>query len=115
MTTLPPSVITVLAHPLRRKVLRLFLKDDARRPRSPVELAREAHAPVNDVAYHVSVLARNEALAPERTRPVRGATEHFYVCGRLIEKNEDLILALLGADAEADTRAEAEADEGAGT
>lgn len=103
MTTPPPSIITVLSHPTRRAILREYLADGKRRRRrSPARLAAAFDMPVNDVAYHVRVLARNNALSPCGTQPVRGATEHFYILGRLVEDNEEVIAVLLAADADAD-------------
>jgi hypothetical protein len=103
LTTPPISIITVLSHPTRRAILREYLGDGERHRRhSPARLAETLDMPVNDVAYHVRVLARNNALSPCGTKPVRGATEHFYVLGPLVEANEGLIAVLLAADADSD-------------
>jgi hypothetical protein len=97
------SIITSLSHPTRRGILRAYLADGKRgRRHSPVRLAEMLHIPVNDVAYHVRVLARNKALRSSGTKPVRGATEHFYVLGPLVKDNEDVIVVLLAADAKSD-------------
>jgi len=102
MTIPRASIITTLAHPTRRAILRAYLADRKRRRHSPVRLAEELHRPVNDVAYHFRVLARNKALRAWGTKPVRGATEHFYVLGPLVKENEDVIVLLLAADEKAD-------------
>jgi DNA-binding transcriptional ArsR family regulator len=63
-----------LSHPLRQRLLER-LSD---RVASPVELARELEQPLNLVSYHVRVLERRGMVELVRTRPRRGATEHFY-------------------------------------
>jgi DNA-binding transcriptional ArsR family regulator len=63
-----------LSHPLRQRLLQR-LND---RVASPVELARELGQPLNLVSYHVRVLERRGMVELVRTRPRRGATEHFY-------------------------------------
>lgn len=102
MTTPPVSIITALSHPTRRAILRQYLADGKRRRLSPARLAETFDMPVNDVAYHVRVLVRNKALRLWETKPVRGATEHFYVPGPLVKDNEEVIAVLLAADADAD-------------
>jgi DNA-binding transcriptional ArsR family regulator len=63
-----------LSHPLRQRLLERL----GDRVASPVELAKEVEQPLNLVAYHVRVLERRGILELVRTRPRRGATEHFY-------------------------------------
>jgi DNA-binding transcriptional ArsR family regulator len=63
-----------LSHPLRQRLLERL----GSRVASPVELAKEVDQPLNLVAYHVRVLERRGILELVRTRPRRGATEHFY-------------------------------------
>lgn len=45
---------------------------------SPNELARELREPIGNVAYHVRCLVELGAIEMVDTKPVRGATEHFY-------------------------------------
>ena len=45
---------------------------------SPVQMARELGVPVGRLSHHVRVLAALGAIELVRTRPRRGATEHFY-------------------------------------
>ncbi len=45
---------------------------------SPAELTRALHADLRDVSYHVRRLEALECAELVRTRPVRGALEHFY-------------------------------------
>jgi DNA-binding transcriptional ArsR family regulator len=68
------SLAKALSHPLRQRLLQQ-LSD---RVASPVELAREVEEPLNLVSYHVRVLEQHGMVELVRTRPRRGATEHFY-------------------------------------
>jgi helix-turn-helix protein len=67
-------LIKALAHPLRHRILQALNL----RVASPSELADEFNEPLGNVAYHVKVLAENDAIEEVRTAPVRGALEHFY-------------------------------------
>jgi hypothetical protein len=68
------SLAAIVTHPLRRRIWYGM----SERPISPRELADELHEPVNDVAYHVRVLRDMGVIELAGTRPVRGATQHFY-------------------------------------
>jgi DNA-binding transcriptional ArsR family regulator len=68
------QVAKALSHPLRQLILEV-LSD---RVASPVELAKDIGQPLNLVSYHVRVLADRKLIKLVRTRPRRGATEHFY-------------------------------------
>lgn len=67
-------LIRALAHPLRWRILQILNLRTA----SPSELAEELEAPLPNIAYHVKVLARNDAIELVKTEQVRGALEHFY-------------------------------------
>jgi DNA-binding transcriptional ArsR family regulator len=67
-------LIRALAHPLRWRILQTLNLRTA----SPSELAGELGAPLPNIAYHVKVLARNDAIELVKTEQVRGALEHFY-------------------------------------
>jgi DNA-binding transcriptional ArsR family regulator len=67
-------LIRALAHPLRWRILQTLNMKTA----SPSELADELDLPLPNVAYHVKVLAQNDAIELVRTAQVRGALEHFY-------------------------------------
>jgi predicted transcriptional regulator len=68
------SLGAIVSHALRRRLWDAI----AERPISPRELADQLGEPVNDVAYHVRVLRDMGVIEPAGTRPVRGATQHFY-------------------------------------
>lgn len=63
-----------LAHPVRRLILRALEQGIA----SPRQLAAELNIRLGTVAYHVRVLDQLDLIELHHTRPVRGATEHFY-------------------------------------
>jgi len=81
------SLAAIVTHPLRRRLWYAITE----KPISPRELADQLHEPVNDVAYHVRVLRDMGVIELAGTRPVRGATQHFY---RLLRRshlsNEDV-------------------------
>jgi biotin operon repressor len=68
------SLGAIVSHSLRRRLWDAITE----RPISPRELADELGEPVNDVAYHVRKLRDMGIIEPAGTRPVRGATQHFY-------------------------------------
>jgi DNA-binding transcriptional ArsR family regulator len=68
------SLAAIVTHPLRRRIW--YAMTEA--PISPRELADHLHEPVNDVSYHVRRLRDLGILELAGTRPVRGATQHFY-------------------------------------
>jgi DNA-binding transcriptional ArsR family regulator len=68
------SLAAIVSHPLRRRIWDA-INDH---PISPRELADQLRHPVNDVAYHVRVLRDLGVIELAGTRPVRGATQHFY-------------------------------------
>jgi hypothetical protein len=69
------ELMVALDHPLRRSILRLMADGEAT---SPTDLADALDRPVTNVAYHVRVLAKCEAVNMVGTTRVRGATQHFY-------------------------------------
>jgi len=66
--------IKAMSHPLRAAVLRIL----ADRTASPAEMARELDEELSNVSYHTKQLVEFECVELVRTRPVRGALEHFY-------------------------------------
>ena len=69
------SLAAIVTHPLRR---RIWYAMAGQSPISPRELADQLREPVNDVAYHVRRLRDMGVIELAGTRPVRGATQHFY-------------------------------------
>jgi DNA-binding transcriptional ArsR family regulator len=70
-----PDLAKALSHPLRQRILeRLSAAGEA----SPNELARVLDAPLGNVAYHVRMLLGLGCVELTRTRPRRGALEHYY-------------------------------------
>lgn len=63
-----------MSHPLRATLLPMVRDQE----RSPTELADELGVDLNKLAYHVRQLERLGCIELVRTRPRRGATEHFY-------------------------------------
>ncbi|MBS1887723.1 MAG: helix-turn-helix domain-containing protein [Actinobacteria bacterium] len=72
------TAATVLAHPLRVRILEVLNERDM----SPVEFCREGLAPadleVAHVAYHFRELAKYGSLAVVEERVRRGSVEHVY-------------------------------------
>jgi DNA-binding transcriptional ArsR family regulator len=69
-------LLSAIAHPLRRRILRAL--HDWDEPASPVQLARAFRLPLATIAYHANVLKRFGAVEPAGEKQVRGAIEHFY-------------------------------------
>ncbi len=67
-------LVQAVAHPIRLEVLRIFYYRIA----SPNEVAKELKASLGTIAYHVRVLKDFGCIEEISSRPVRGATEHFY-------------------------------------
>lgn len=64
-----------MSHPLRAEIFRLIVDTG---PVSPVQLARELDAKTENVSFHCKRLVELDCAELAYTRPVRGATEHFY-------------------------------------
>src|SRR5687767_10213230 len=67
--------LKAMSHPWRARILRLLVE---RGIQSPAELARALGAELSDVSYHTRRLEELECVELVKTRPVRGALEHFY-------------------------------------
>lgn len=78
--------LKAMSHPLRARVLRLLVE---RGVLSPTELSRALGAKLDDVSYHVRRLEELECIELVKTRPVRGALEHFYRATELHLINTD--------------------------
>jgi DNA-binding transcriptional ArsR family regulator len=70
------QVILAIAHPLRRRMLRMMVKREE--PLSPAQIAEEFGLPVGTIAYHAKVLWHFEAVEPIREPEARGVAEHLY-------------------------------------
>lgn len=69
--------LKAVSHPLRANCLRLL---DERGELSPIQVTRElGEDNLTDVSYHMKRLVELGCAEVVRTRPVRGAVEHFYV------------------------------------
>ncbi|HEX8753648.1 MAG TPA: helix-turn-helix domain-containing protein [Solirubrobacterales bacterium] len=68
-------LLVALRHPLRRRILRAMLDQEAISPR---QLSANLEQPLSNVSYHVRVLADCAAITLVRTQPVRGSMQHFY-------------------------------------
>ncbi|MFL5897379.1 MAG: hypothetical protein ACJ76D_02790 [Solirubrobacterales bacterium] len=78
------TVIFLLQHPLRKRLLRLYL--DAGEMRSPKELTVPVNEDISLVGYHVRVLARHGAVELVAEQQRRGAVEHFYEVTSLVDE-----------------------------
>jgi DNA-binding transcriptional ArsR family regulator len=78
------ALLTCLGHPLRRRLLVLYVK--AKERQSPRELADLTDEHLSKVSYHVRVLAENKAVKLVSTKPRRGSVEHFYRATRLVDE-----------------------------
>jgi DNA-binding transcriptional ArsR family regulator len=70
------DLIDAIAHPLRRRILRLLA--DRGEQSSPARIAKEFELHVGTVGYHVKVLEELGAAELTDEGMVRGAVEHFY-------------------------------------
>jgi DNA-binding transcriptional ArsR family regulator len=63
---MPPSsseLISAVGHPLRRRILRVYLEGSLEKASAP-ELAQVLGQRVGQVAYHLKTLAKSEILRP---------------------------------------------------
>jgi DNA-binding transcriptional ArsR family regulator len=72
---LDQRLVRVLAHPLRQQLLIMLHKYGVSSPR---ELAERAGERLPNVSYHMRVLRDAGCIELVRTKPRRGAIEHFY-------------------------------------
>jgi predicted ArsR family transcriptional regulator len=91
------DMAAVVSHPTRRRCWSAMLG----RVMSPKQLADEFGLPTHHVSYHVTALEKLGLVELAYTRPVRGATEHFYRLAERFELGEDELRAL-GSEASAD-------------
>jgi DNA-binding transcriptional ArsR family regulator len=69
-----PRLVKALAHPLRVSILSAL----EHRIASPSQLAEELDVPLPNLSYHIRMLVQLDMLKLVKTRPRRGAIEHYY-------------------------------------
>jgi DNA-binding transcriptional ArsR family regulator len=70
------NLIDAIAHPLRRRILRLLADRDEQS--SPARIGKELRLHVGTIGYHMRVLEELGAVELTDEKMVRGAVEHFY-------------------------------------
>jgi DNA-binding MarR family transcriptional regulator len=70
------QLFAAVGHPIRLEVLDAI--ELAASPLSPKQIADRTGHKLPNVAYHVRILVDDGLIRQTRTRPVRGAVEHFY-------------------------------------
>ena len=76
-----PRLVKALAHPLRVSILSAL----EHRIASPSQLADELGVPLPNLSYHIRMLVQLDLLKLVKTRPRRGAIEHYYQAkGRVV-------------------------------
>jgi DNA-binding transcriptional ArsR family regulator len=91
------QMILAIAHPLRRRMLRMIVKQGE--PLSPAQMAREFGLPVRTITYHAKVLWHFEAVEPIHDPQTAAAVEHRY---EATIENDPPIETLLEETREAD-------------
>jgi hypothetical protein len=77
------TLLFCLRHPLRRELLRLYVKEADRL--SPKQLSDFTKKNLYLVGYHVRTLAEHGAVELVAEEPRRGAVEHFYRATSLVD------------------------------
>jgi DNA-binding transcriptional ArsR family regulator len=77
------KLLKVLAHPLRKRLLRLYVEEGGML--SPKELADFTKKHLSNVGYHVRVLAEHGAVEIVAEQQRRGSVEHFYEATSLVD------------------------------
>lgn len=91
-------VVKAVAHPIRREILRR-LEANPNGGMSPKMFADALDQPLGDVAYHIRTLTEAGVLKLVKTRPRRGALEHFYSrAGNHLDRKAGELLNLIGKD-----------------
>jgi DNA-binding transcriptional ArsR family regulator len=74
------DVAKAMAHPLRVQILAALNK----RVMSPTMFSKEFKEKLQNVSYHFRILKEYGLIEEVDSRPVRGATEHFYTATRRV-------------------------------
>lgn len=77
------ALLFLLRHPLRRELLRLYIKEDG--SLSPKQLSDFTKKHLSLVGYHVRELAKQGAVELVGTQPRRGSVQHFYSATALVD------------------------------
>jgi len=77
-------LLFLLGHPLRKRLLRLYV--ETTEMRSPKELADLTKKGISNVGYHVRVLAEHGAVEFVAEQKQRGSVEHFYEATSLVDE-----------------------------
>jgi DNA-binding transcriptional ArsR family regulator len=88
-----------LAHPLRIRIVLTLAQVGETSPRG---LAHSTGEHLSNVSYHVRYLAALGAIELQRTRPRRGAVQHFYALAPALRRVLPLV-EQIGAATEAPT------------
>jgi DNA-binding transcriptional ArsR family regulator len=80
-----PRLVKALAHPLRVSILSAL----EHRVASPSELAEELGVPLPNLSYHIRMLVQLDLLKLVKTRPRRGAIEHYYKANGPVAVSDD--------------------------
>jgi DNA-binding transcriptional ArsR family regulator len=90
----PEAIHKALAHPLRRRILRVLRQ--AGNPLAPIDVAEQIGEPdaVSNIAYHFAVLEKYALVDPHHMEPVRGSIKHYYVAGKAFTPDLGDTLAL---------------------
>jgi len=83
--TIDVRILKALGHPLRQRILQVLNQGVA----SPNQVARELEEPLGNVSYHIKILESCDAIELVKTKPVRGALEHFYRATMRAKLEED--------------------------
>jgi len=83
-TTPEDRLLQVLAHPLRKQLLRLYVQENGML--SPKELSDFTKKHISNVGYHVRVLVEYEAVEIVAEQQRRGSVEHFYEATSLVDE-----------------------------
>jgi len=68
-------LVRAVSHPLRVEILEALAGDEEL---SPTQIAKQLDKKLGNVSYHVNVLRECQVIELVRTRPRRGALEHFF-------------------------------------
>lgn len=68
-------LVRAVSHPLRVEILETLAGEQEL---SPTQIAKKLDKKLGNVSYHVNVLRECQVIELVRTRPRRGALEHFF-------------------------------------